>query len=168
MNRGPLRPERSALAKLRYAPTTVISIHAFREKARPGIARKINWYRIEVVVDGYEDSGMEQLELFETPKSEKPAKPAASPGETAWPTPSVMLVQPHPDIPSTLVEESWGAIPAIYSNEYRDSFNNRRADSPQGLWPRPERSSPVAGGFTGTGGCRIPPAHQTTSRGRIG
>ena len=40
-----------------------------------------------MVVDGYEDSGMEQLELFETPKSEKPAKPAASPGETAWPTP---------------------------------------------------------------------------------
>jgi transglutaminase-like putative cysteine protease len=45
--------------------------------------------------------------------------------ETTWPTPSVMLVQPHPEIPSTLVEESWGAVPAIDSHEYRDGFGNR-------------------------------------------
>lgn len=45
--------------------------------------------------------------------------------ETAWPTPSVMLVQPHPENRSPVVEETWSAVPSLYSHEYRDPFNNR-------------------------------------------
>ncbi len=45
--------------------------------------------------------------------------------ETSWATPSVMLVQPHPDNPSPVVQESWTAEPLLDSHEYRDSFDNR-------------------------------------------
>jgi hypothetical protein len=45
--------------------------------------------------------------------------------ESAWPTPGVMLVQPHPDIPSRVLREGWSAQPALASREYRDGFGNR-------------------------------------------
>jgi len=45
--------------------------------------------------------------------------------DTAWATPAVMLVQPHPDNPSPVVQESWTAEPLLDSHEYRDSFDNR-------------------------------------------
>ncbi len=45
--------------------------------------------------------------------------------ETAWPTPGVMLVQPHPDAPHRIAREAWEAEPALAPHEYRDGFGNR-------------------------------------------
>jgi transglutaminase-like putative cysteine protease len=45
--------------------------------------------------------------------------------ESSWPTPGVMLVQPHPDIPARVVREGWAAEPDLDSREYRDLYGNR-------------------------------------------
>ncbi len=45
--------------------------------------------------------------------------------EAEWPTPGVMLVAPHPEIPSRVVREEWGAEPALDSHEYSDLLRNR-------------------------------------------
>ena len=42
-----------------------------------------------------------------------------------WPTPAVMLVQPHGDAPHRIVRETWTAEPALAPHEYRDGFGNR-------------------------------------------
>ena len=41
------------------------------------------------------------------------------------PTPSVMLVRPHPDCPHRVVRETWEAEPAFEPHGYRDLFGNR-------------------------------------------
>ena len=45
--------------------------------------------------------------------------------QAGWPTPAVMLVQPHGDAPHRVVRETWEAAPALAPHEYRDSFGNR-------------------------------------------
>lgn len=45
--------------------------------------------------------------------------------ESPGPTPSVMLVRPHPDCPHRVVEETWDAEPSFAPHGYRDLFGNR-------------------------------------------
>ncbi len=41
------------------------------------------------------------------------------------PTPALVLVQPHPDLPHTVVREDWELTPAIDRHGYLDLFQNR-------------------------------------------
>lgn len=45
--------------------------------------------------------------------------------DSTWATPAVMLVQPHPDIPSMVRRESWSTEPALPSHLYSDLYGNR-------------------------------------------
>lgn len=45
--------------------------------------------------------------------------------ESTWPAPAVMLVQPHPDIPSKVQHEEWSSAPMLSSHLYQDLYANR-------------------------------------------
>ena len=44
--------------------------------------------------------------------------------ESTWPTPAVMLVEPHHDTPHRIVREGWVTEPSFPSHTYRDAFGN--------------------------------------------
>ncbi|MDQ2714136.1 MAG: transglutaminase family protein [Chloroflexota bacterium] len=45
--------------------------------------------------------------------------------EASWPTPTVLLVQPHPDVPHTIVREEWKFTPELPMHTYHDIYGNR-------------------------------------------
>lgn len=45
--------------------------------------------------------------------------------EASWPTPTVLLVQPHPDGPHTIVREEWKFTPELPMHTYHDIYANR-------------------------------------------
>lgn len=44
--------------------------------------------------------------------------------EASWPTPTVLLVQPHPDVDQTLIREEWKCTPPLALRRYRDIYGN--------------------------------------------
>jgi transglutaminase-like putative cysteine protease len=45
--------------------------------------------------------------------------------EATWPTPTVMLVQPHPDYEQQVVYEDWQFTPDLTLSSFHDVYNNR-------------------------------------------
>jgi transglutaminase-like putative cysteine protease len=45
--------------------------------------------------------------------------------EATWPTPTILLVQPHPHVAHTLVHEQWRFTPQLPMHTYHDSYGNR-------------------------------------------
>src|SRR5258708_1672446 len=44
--------------------------------------------------------------------------------EATWPTPTVLLVQPHPNMAHTVVREEWKCTPQLAMHTYHDSYGN--------------------------------------------
>jgi transglutaminase-like putative cysteine protease len=45
--------------------------------------------------------------------------------DSSWPTPAVMLVEPHPDVARQVVRAAWENEPALTVHGYRDLFGNQ-------------------------------------------